>query len=206
MGFFDPFLDQLKVVKKLSPANVKKLTNEQLSELIEKESVRARARVDQLTQRYPSAGQRELAQHLIDSKKQLAGMVGGITGIFGLVTVPVDLVGMVYLQLSLLTEIATVFKVVLKNESARSELLDLFGYTNGIGPVRRASPKVVGSLAALLLSRGGLKVISRAMPLVAAPVSAYLNNQHIQQIGDAAVRHYDGWVHAHEKTKRASGS
>jgi hypothetical protein len=206
MGFFDPFLDQLKVVKKLSPANVKKLTNEQLSELIEKESVRARTRVDQLTQRYPSAGQRELAQHLIDSKKQLAGMIGGVTGIFGLVTVPVDLVGMVYLQLSLLTEIATVFKVVLKNESARSELLDLFGYTNGIGPVRRASPKVVGSLAALLLSRGGLKVISRAMPLVAAPVSAYLNNQHIQQIGDAAVRHYDGWLHAHEKTKRASGS
>jgi hypothetical protein len=206
MGFFDPFLDQLKVVKKLSPTNVKKLANEQLSELIEKESVRARTRVDQLTQRYPSAGPRELAQHLIDSKKQLASMVGGVTGIFGLVTVPVDLVGMVYLQLSLLTEIATVFKVVLKNESARSELLDLFGYTNGIGPVRRASPKVVGSLAALLLSRGGLKAISRAMPLVAAPVSAYLNNQHIQQIGDAAVRHYDGWVHAHEKTKRASGS
>ena len=206
MGFFDPLLDQLKVVKRLSPTNVKRLTNEQLSELIEKESVRARAKVDLLHQRYPTAGPRELAQHLIDSKKSIAGMVGGITGVFGLVTVPVDLVGMVYLQVSLLTEIATVFKVVLKNESARNELLDLFGYANGIGPVQRASPKVVGSLAALLLARGGLKALSRAMPLVAAPVSAYLNNHHIQQIGDAAVRHYDGWVHAHEKTRKASGS
>lgn len=206
MGFFDPLLEQLKLVKKLSPSNLKRLTNERLSDLIERESVRARVRVDELTQRYPSAGPRELAQRLIDSKKQVAGMVGGITGVFGLVTVPIDLVGMVYLQLSLLTEVATVFKVVLKSDSARNELLDLFGYANGIGPVQRASPKLVGSLAALVLARGGLKALSRAMPLVAAPVSAYLNNQHIQQIGDAAIRHYDGWVHAHEKTRKASGS
>lgn len=206
MGFFDPLIEQLKLVKKLSPSNLKRLTNERLSDLIERESVRARVRVDELTQRYPSAGPRELAQRLIDSKKQVAGMVGGITGVFGLVTVPIDLVGMVYLQLSLLTEVATVFKVVLKSDSARNELLDLFGYANGIGPVQRASPKLVGSLAALVLARGGLKALSRAMPLVAAPVSAYLNNQHIQQIGDAAIRHYDGWVHAHEKTRKASGS
>ena len=42
------------------------------------------------------------------------------------------------------------------------------------------------------------------MPLVAAPVSAYLNNQHIQQVGDEAVRHYDGFAAAHEKTRKAS--
>jgi hypothetical protein len=206
MGFLDPLLEQLKLVKKLSPSNLRWLTNQRLSDLIEKESVRARLRVDELTQRYPSAGPRELAQRLIDSKKQVAGMVGGISGVFGLVTVPLDLVGMVYLQVALLTEVATVFKVVLKSESSRNELLDLFGYVNGIGPVQRASPKVVGSLAALVLARSGLKTLSRAMPLVAAPVSAYLNNQHIQQIGDAAIRHYDGWVHAHEKTRKASGS
>jgi hypothetical protein len=57
----------------------------------------------------------------------------------------------------------------------------------------------------MLLARGGLKGLSRAMPLVAAPISAYLNNQHIQQVGDIAVRHYDGWGRAHEKARRASG-
>jgi hypothetical protein len=93
----------------------------------------------------------------------------------------------------------------LKSEREREELLDLFGYANGIGPVQRSSPRVLGSLAAVLLAKGGLKSLSRAMPLVAAPISAYLNNQHIQQVGDAAVRHYDGWVHAHEKQKKASG-
>lgn len=206
MSFLDPLLEQVKVVRALSPKNLKRLSNEKLSDFIEKEAVRARVKVDELQQRFPSAGPREISQRLIDTKKNVASMVGGITGVFGAITVPVDLVGMVYLQLSLLTEVATVFKMPLKSERERQELIDLLGYANGIGPLQRASPKVLGSVAALLLAKGGLKSVSRAMPLVAAPISAYLNNQHIQQVGDSAVRHYDGWVHAHEKSQRASGN
>ena len=94
----------------------------------------------------------------------------------------------------------------LKSERARQELLDVFGYANGIGPLQRASPKLVGKLATVLLTKGGLETIGRAMPLVAAPISAYLNNQHIQQVGEQAVRHYDGFSAAHAKTKKASGA
>ena len=205
MGFFDPLLEQMKAVRQLSPRNLKRLGNTQLSDLIEKEAVRARVKVDELHQRYPTAGPRELSQRLIDSKKSLASMVGGMTGVFGAVTVPLDLIGMVYLQLSLLTEVATVFKLSLKSERERQELIDLLGYSNGIGPLQRAGPKVVGTVASILLARGGLKALSRALPLVAAPISAYLNNQHIQQVGESAVRHYDGWVHAHEKSQKAAG-
>ncbi|MDP2269939.1 MAG: hypothetical protein Q8N23_18150 [Archangium sp.] len=205
MGFFDPLLEQMKAVRQLSPGNLKRLGNTQLSDLIEKEAVRARVKVDELHQRYPTAGPRELSQRLIDSKKSLASMVGGMTGVFGAVTVPIDLIGMVYLQLSLLTEVATVFKLSLKSERERQELIDLLGYSNGIGPLQRSGPKVVGTVASILLAKGGLKVLSRAMPLVAAPISAYLNNQHIQQVGESAVRHYDGWVHAHEKSQKATG-
>lgn len=205
MGFFDPLLEQVKVVRKLSPRRLRQLSNEKLSDLIDQEAVRARTRVDALQKRYPSAGPRELSQHLIDSKKGVASLVGGVSGVFGAVTVPLDLVGMLYLQVALLTEVATVFKMPLKSERERQEVIDLLGYANGIGPVQRASPRVLGSVAAMLLAKGGLKSLSRAMPLVAAPISAYLNNQHIQQVGDSAIRHYDGWVHAHEKTKKASG-
>ncbi len=205
MGFFDPLLEQMKAVRQLSPRNLKRLGNTQLSDLIEKEAVRARVKVDELHQRYPTAGPRELSQRLIDSKKSLASLVGGMTGVFGAVTVPLDLIGMVYLQLSLLTEVATVFKLSLKSERERQELIDLLGYSNGIGPLQRAGPKVVGSVVSILLARGGLKALSRALPLVAAPISAYLNNQHIQQVGESAVRHYDGWVHAHEKSQKATG-
>jgi hypothetical protein len=204
MSVLDGFREQLKAMGKLSPRSLRKLADQQLGELLEKEAGRARVRVDELTQRYPSAGPREHAQRLIDSKKQLAGVMGGVSGVFGVVTVPLDLVGMVYLQIALLAEIATVFKVNLRGEPARRELLDLFGYTHGIGPVQRSGPRLLGSLAGSLLARGGLQTLSRAMPLVAAPLSAYLNNQHVQQVGDAAVRHYDGWVHAHAKARRAT--
>lgn len=180
------------------------LAKARLDELIEKESDRAKTKVDELSARFPTATPRELSQHLIEQKKQMAAVVGGVTGVFGLATVPVDLAGMVYLQLSLLVEVATVFKVNLRLQRTREELLDLFGYSNGLGPVKRVSPKVVGSLVALLLSKGGMATLARAMPLIAAPVSAYLNNQHVQRIGDSAVRHYAGWGEAHEKSKRAS--
>jgi len=201
VAFYDPLVDAL------SPTKLKGLANERLSELIDKEAVRARVAIEELHQRYPSAGPREVSQRLIDSKKQVASMLGGVTGVFGAVTVPVDLVGMVYLQLGLLVEVGTVFKADFRNERGKKEVLDLFGYANGIGPVQRASPRVLGSLAAMVLTKTGLKTIGRAMPLVAAPISAYLNNQHIQRVGDSAIRHYDGWVHAHEKSKKkASGS
>lgn len=190
----------------LSPSKLKSLANERLSDLIDKEAVRARTSLDDLQQRYPSAGPRELSQRYIDSRKQAASVLGGVTGVFGAVTVPVDLVGMVYLQLALLVEIGTVFKADLKNERGKKDVLDLFGYANGIGPIQRASPKVLGSLAAMVLTKTGLKALGRAMPLVAAPISAYLNNQHVQRVGDSAIRHFDGWVHAHEKSKKASGS
>jgi hypothetical protein len=202
MGFFDRLQEGRAA---LSPRNLKALATQRVGDLLEREAGRARRTVDGLARRYPSATPRELAQRCVDQKKSVAGMVGGVTGVFGLVTVPLDLVGMVYLQLALLAEVATVFKVSLKSERARAELLDLFGYANGLGPVQRASPRVVGSLAAMLLARGGLTSFSRAMPLVAAPISAYLNNQHIQQVGEAAMRHYEGWSKAHEKTRKATG-
>lgn len=200
MAFYDP------VVNVLSPAKLKSLANERLSDILDKEAVRARGALEELQQRYPSAGPRELAQRFIDGKKQLAGVLGGVSGAFGVVTVPVDLVGMVYLQLSLLVEVATVFKADLRSEKGKKEVLDVFGYANGVGPLERASPRVVGTLAGMVLRKYGLKAFARAVPLVAAPISAYLNNQHIQKVGDSAIRHYDGWVHAHEKGKKARGA
>ncbi len=205
MGFFDPLVSRLKSAQQLSPRNLNRLAKVRLAVLLEREAVRAKDRVDALRQRFPSAGERELSQRLIDEKKSVASMVGGISGIFGVATVPLDLVGMAYLQIALLTEVGTVFRVDLKSERGREELLELFGYTNGIGPVQRASPRLLGSLAGLLLRKGGMATLGRAMPLVAAPVSAYLNNQHIQRVGDSAIRHYDGWVHAHEKQRKAAG-
>ncbi len=186
----------------LSPKAMARLGNARLTQLIEKESHRAKQKIEGLRKDYPSASTHELGQRLIDSKKQWASMVGGVTGVFGMVTVPVDLAAMTYVQLVLLVEMATLFQVSLKSKNERDELVDLFGYANGIGPLQRASPRLLGGLTALLLAKGGMKGISRSIPLVAAPISAYLNNQHIQKVGEKALRHYEGW----NKTKRKGQS
>jgi hypothetical protein len=61
---------------------------------------------------------------------------------------------------------------------------------------------VVGSL----LERRGLETVGRALPLVAVPVTAYLNHRHIQTTGDHALRYYHGFLKAQEKTKRSTGT
>jgi uncharacterized protein (DUF697 family) len=210
MAFYDTVAERLAFMKKLSPAELKKLTTVRLSDLMQQEVARARVRVAELEKRYPSATTRELAQRLIDEKKSLASMVGGVSGVFGLISLPADLVFMAYLQIVLLTDLATLYKANLKTERARGELMDLFGYANGLGPLHRTGPKVLGKLAALLLEKGGMATLGRAMPLVAAPITAYFNNQHIQMVGEQAVRFYEGFDKAHAKAKahkqKASGS
>jgi hypothetical protein len=200
-------LDQVKeVAHNLTPGELKKLANKRLSDVVEAEAVRARVRVKVLSERFPSADAKEIAHRLIESKKAVASMVGGVSGVFGLASVPADLLVMAWLQIVLLTEIATDFKVNLKTERARGELLDLFGYANGIGPLQRAGPKVMGKLVGTLLERGGLETFGRALPLVAAPVTAYLNNRHIQDVGEEAIRFYAGFDKARAKTRQRGSS
>lgn len=205
MAFYDSFRERISSLnesfKQLNPAEAKKLAGAKLSDIVLQEIARSRLRVDELQKRYPSAGPKELAQHLIDGKKALAGMAGGVSGVFGLISVPADLLFMAWLQIILLVDVATVYKVNLKSERARGELLDLFGYANGLGPLQRSSPKVLGGLVAKLMVKGGLPTLGRAMPLVAAPITAYLNNQHIQAVGEQAVRFYEGFDKAHAKAR-----
>ena len=204
MAVTDPLRSASKFVRKLTPARIRALGTATLIEVVVREIPRARRRVGQLEEAYPSAERRELAQRLIDEKKSLAGMVGGITGIFGLASLPVDLVVMVWLELMVLVDIATLYKVNLKGESQRGELLDLFAQSNGVGPLTRSTPRAVGSFARFALARGGLGTVGRAVPLVAAPISAWLNNKHIQTVGETALRHFEGFGKARRKSAQTA--
>lgn len=177
-------------LKSMSPAQLKKLANAKFSDLVLSEIGRAKKRISDLQRTYPSAGRHELATRLIDSKKSIAGMGGAVSGLFGLVSVPLDLVFVTYLQISLLVDIAVLSKVNLKSERAQNELLDLLGYANGAGPMVRAGPKVLGRIAIALFQKGGLPWLGRAVPVVAAPLTAYLNNRALKRVGDEALRFY----------------
>lgn len=203
MGVTDPLRSGAAFLRKLTPQRLRALGTATLTEIVVREIPRARHRVSQLEETYPSAKTRELAQRLIDEKKSVAGMVGGVSGVFGLISLPADLVVMVWLELVLMVDIATLYKANLKAESQRGELLDLFSQSNGVGPLARSTPRAVSTVAAVALARGGLKTMGRAIPLVAAPISAWLNNKHIQRVGEAAIRHYEGFGKARRKSSEA---
>ena len=204
MGLLDN--ERLAFLKKLRPASVKRLAALRMEDVVGLEAKRARTRVKALQTRYPSAGPRELGHHVIDSAKGLASLSGSISGVFGLVSVPADLVVMAWLQIRMLADIATAYGVDLRFRRARTELLGVLGEANGVGPLQRSGPKVLGKVAAVLAERGGFASVGRVMPLVAAPLTAWLNNHHIQLVGEAALRQYDGFVRASAKTRAASGS
>ncbi len=151
---------------------------------------RARPRVKRLRRRYPEAAERELVQRLVDQKLAYAGTGGLVTGLFGLVALPADLVLVTYLQVSVIVEVAVLHGVNLKSRRGQAEVLDILARGNGVGPLVRAGPPVLGRLAISLFARRGLPALGRAVPLIAGPVSAWLNNRDIQRVGDEALRHY----------------
>jgi uncharacterized protein (DUF697 family) len=178
-------------VKLPGKAELSALASQRLDTVVLAEIARARRRIHDLERRYPSAGARELSERLIDSKKRVGSTTGAVSGLFGLVSIPADLILVTYLQCVLLVELATLYKANLKNERGRDELLDLLGYANGVGPIVRAGPKLLGRVALSVFERGGLPTLGRAFPVVAAPLTAYLNSKAIDRVGQEAVRFYE---------------
>lgn len=152
---------------------------------------RSRVRVRELRDKYPTAPMREYAQRLIDDKKKWASTGGAVSGLFGLITLPADLALVAYLQLSLIVDLAVLNGRNLKSARAREEVLSIFTAANSMsGTASRASPKALSRLAERFLAAKGLRLLGRFFPLVAAPVTAALNNRDLQIAGDEALRLY----------------
>src|SRR5881392_1939304 len=157
------------------------------------EIARCRRRVDELREKYPAAAAPELAQRLTDTKKTWASTGGAVSGLFGLALVPADLVFVTALQLTLIMEIALVHRINLKSDRARDEVFEVLGYSNGADTVNlagRAGPKLLARIAEKALTKRGLAQLGRAVPVIASPVVAFLNNRDLQRAGQAAVRFY----------------
>jgi EcsC family protein len=169
------------------------LVKERLWRVYVDEIARCRARVDEVRGKYPAAQSPEIAQRLTDTKKAWASTGGAISGLFGLMLVPADLAFVTVLQLTLIMEIALLHKVNLKSERARDEVFEVLGYSNGADTVNlgsRAGPKLVARIAEKMLAKRGLEQLGRAVPVLASPLVAWLNNRDIQRAGAAALRFY----------------
>ena len=169
------------------------LAKERIGQLYLDEIARARRRVEELRERYPSAAPAEMAQRLTDTKKIWASTGGAISGLFGLITVPADLAFVTALQLSLIIEIALVHRINLKSDRAREEVMEVLGYSNGADTVNlagRAGPKILARVAEKVLAKRGLAQLGRAVPVLASPLVAWLNHRDLQRAGEAAQRFY----------------
>jgi len=181
---------------------------DRLQRLYLDELSRARRRVDEVREKYPSAPNAELAQRLIDSKKSWASAGGVVSGLFGLASLPADIAFVAALQLSLIMEVALLHRANLKSDRAQKEVIDLLGYANGIDQLRvavRTGPKLLARVAQALLTKKGLATLGRALPVLAAPISAHLNNKDIQRAGETALRYYGTMQQLPAKRKTAAG-
>ncbi|MDF1563959.1 MAG: EcsC family protein [Deltaproteobacteria bacterium] len=169
---------------------ISEIARTRLDRLIIQEIEIARPKTKRLKKRYPLLPEADLAQQLIDEKKAYAGTGGMVSGFFGLLALPADLLLVTFLQLRLIVELGQLFRVNLKSERGQSELLEILGRGNGVGPLYRTGPTVFARLALRILQKKGLSSVGRAVPLVAAPVSAWLNNRDIQRVGDEALRQW----------------
>ena len=153
---------------------------------------RARLRVVEVERTLPGATKAQLAQRLIDEKKNLATNSGAVAGLFGLMAIPADLAVVTWLQLQLAIELAVLHGVNLKGRSGRAELLDVLGFgARELGSLVRAVPIVAGRVTGAYLRRLGWRTVGRAVPVLAAPITALVNGRDIQRVGEEALRRFD---------------
>jgi len=186
---------------------VRELADGGLEKWLLTELPKARARVLALRERWPTDDARALARRLMDDKKKWARAGGAVSGLFGLATLPADLAFVAWLQVALIVEIAVANDRNLKSVRARDEVIDIFVAANGVtGGALRATPKAMGKLAEQVLVRRGMRFLGRLVPIVSAPVSAYLNDRDIERAGLAAIRHYTLAPLALEARRAATGT
>ena len=161
-----------------------------LRDLIQQERQRARMHIELIRRAEPIASNDRIANVILERWTKVASVEGGITGAFGLVGVPLNFLLVAYFQLALVVSIAEAYGVHLDGEAGEDALLSVIGKAHGIEDIVRASPRILGAIAKALAIKHGLGMLGRLVPLVAAPLSAKLNERDMGRIGSEALRRF----------------
>ncbi len=149
------------------------LGRERLYAVLGAEGLRSRARVAAVRARFPAAEARDVARHLVTRKRRLGALSSGVAGLLGALSIPPSLAWTAWLELSLVLDVATAYGVDVRRGTGAEEALALFSSLRGVSAVKREGPRLFGQLG--------------------APVSAWMAARHLQQVGEAAVRHFEGF-------------
>lgn len=166
----------------------------QLRELIEQERKRAQFHIDLIRRTEPQASKDRLANVLLERWTTVAKVEGGMTGVLGFLGVPLNLLLFAYCQIAVTVSIAEAYGIELRGDGGEEALVDVIGRVHGIEDVIRSGPRVLGALARALAIRHGLGAVGRLVPLLAAPVSAKLNEREMRRVGQAAMQRFGNVV------------
>lgn len=126
--------------------------------------------------------------------RRAATVEGGLTGAFGLAGIPMNTLFFTYGQVALIVTVAEAYGVRLTGDGGDEALWTLLGQAHGLEDALRATPRVLGSLAKVLALRYGVGTLGRAVPLLAAPISARLNRRHMEATGRLAIQRFGNVV------------
>lgn len=170
--------------------NPRAAARQRLRDLVEQERGRAQFHLDLIRRSHPQASQDRVAQLILDRWTAVAKVEGGVTGVLGFMGVPLNFLLFTYCQLALVVSIAEAYGIELRGNSGEEALVDVLGRAHGIQDLVQAGPRVLGALAKALFLRYGLGTVGRLVPLLAAPISARMNEVEMRRVGTAAMQRF----------------
>jgi hypothetical protein len=168
----------------------KQAASKKLRDLIANERKRAQLHIQLIRQTEPGASNDRIAHVIVDRWRKVATVEGGITGALGILGVPLNFLLFAYFQLALIVSVAEAYQVKLEGEQGEDAVLYVLGRVHGIEDLVRAGPRVLGALAKALAIKHGLGTLGRLVPMIAAPISAKLNEREMSQVGNEAMRRF----------------
>ena len=167
---------------------LKKYAQTSLAELIRQEKRRAQIHIKIIRYTEPDASSDRLSEIMLSRWTKLASIEGGMTGAAGVLGIPTNLLLFSYCQLAAAVSVAEAYNYSLEGRAGEDAILALLGDVHGINDLVRSGPRVFGALAKTIALRHSLPALGRAIPLVAAPISAKLNERDMRRLGREARR------------------
>ncbi len=169
---------------------VREALRKNLRELIAQEKKRARIHIQWIRRSEPAVSKDRLARIMLERWVKVASVEGGITGTFGFLGVPTNLILFSYAQIALVVSIAEAYDAALDGVSGEEKVLAVIGRAHGVQDLVRAGPRVVSAIARAVALNRGLGMLGRMVPMVAAPISAKLNERDMSRVGQEAIRRF----------------
>lgn len=210
----------MKAIKLPSKEELQKGLETVMDYVISTDSVTIEAYVDKLHEQNPGISSDELAKKVLNRKSVKNGFVGAVTGLGGLITLPVSIpadlicswriqasmafsIAYIYGHTNDTTDLKTDLYLIMAGDSAK-EALKRFGIEVSKGITKKAVNKyITRDVMVKIWKVVGQKIITKAgeksltsfmklVPLVGAPVGFAFDWTATQAVGNLAIKYYRG--------------